>query len=75
MEKDSGLTMDQIEDVRILIKVKGKHYSVIAKEDKAEALELRKITLNVLLNSNHVIVGTALEDIHDNRNKRKNRRG
>lgn len=74
MEKDSELTMDQIEDVRILIKVKGKHYSVIAKEDKAEALELRKLALTVLLSINHIIVSTALED-HDNRNKRKNRRG
>ena len=54
-----------IEDVRIIIKAKGKHYSIMPNTDivtKAHAREERLVCVNILLGS-HVIVEPSLEEI------------
>lgn len=63
------LSIKDIEDVRIIIKMKGKHYAITHNKDgeddkqqKEEALELRKYFLMLLLET-HAIVLPALEDI------------
>lgn len=59
--------LEDIEDVRIIIKVKGKNYGIIANEQNAtkeEAKEFRIMLLRALLEmQTHVIVVPALEDI------------
>lgn len=56
--------LDEIEDVRIILKVKGKHYSVISAGNKEEGriyrIELAKILLSM---EDQIIVIPALEDI------------
>lgn len=61
----------EIEDVRIIIKAKGKHWSITPREDKKdEALSDRIAVLIILLSEgHHNIVGTPLEDIKPKHNE------
>ncbi len=59
--------VDDIEDVRIIIKAKGRHFSIIPNRciiTDNEAIEVRKAMLMVILRSDtHYVVSTALEDL------------
>ena len=59
-QNETPFLFSDIEDVRVIVKANGKHYSVIGKND--DALEVRIALLSVLL-EDHYIVDTALEDI------------
>ena len=59
-QNETQFSFLDIEDVRVIIKAKGKHYSVIGKNDNA--LKVRIALLSVLL-EDHYVVDTALEDI------------
>lgn len=58
-------SMGEIEDIRIIVKAKGKHYGIVPKEgvDKEEA-KLTRIALFSVLIDNHAVVNKALEDLN-----------
>ena len=59
-------TNDQIEDVRIIIKANGKHYSIVPNENactRDEAKEIRIGVLTMLLQF-HYVVSTPLESLN-----------
>lgn len=53
-----------IEDVRIIVKAKGKNFGIVPKktEDKDECSQIRIAMFAMLLES-HFVVNTALEDL------------
>ena len=58
-------SIEDIEDVRIIIKAKGKHYSLVVNKElatDAEGREMRIACLGFIMNC-HQVVDTALEDI------------
>lgn len=57
-----AFTLAEIEDVKIIIKAKGKHYSMIPKGD-SEAAKILRIAFASVLLENHYIVDKALEDL------------
>ena len=59
-QNETPFSFSDIEDVRVIVKAKGKHYSVIGKN--YDALEVRIALLSVLL-EDHYMVDTALEDL------------
>ncbi len=59
-------TIDQIEDVRIIIKANGKHYSIVPNKNACtddEAKEIRVGVLSMLLQF-HYVVSTSLETLN-----------
>ena len=61
-QNETPFSFSDIEDVRVIVKAKGKHYGIVGKND--DALEVRIALLSVLL-EDHYVVDTALEDIKD----------
>lgn len=61
-QPETPFLFSDIEDVRVIVKAKGKHYGIVGKND--DALEVRIALLSVLL-EDHYVVDTALEDIKD----------
>lgn len=62
-----------IEDVRIIIKAKGKNFSIIPNRDTSnddEAKQIRIAILNVILEF-HYVVSTSLEDLKQQNNDTK----
>lgn len=57
-------SLDEVEDVRIIIKANGKHYSIVPKNNVVDAKNDRLAMLSVLLDT-HFVLDTALEDIED----------
>jgi len=62
-KQNAPFELDEIEDVRIILKVKGKHYSVIGSGDKDDQRLNRIALVHVLLSDGHIVVTPALEDI------------
>ena len=66
-------SIDAVEDVRILIKANGKHYSIVPNETactREEAKEIRIGLLRLVLEF-HAVVDKALEDINKDELKSK----
>jgi hypothetical protein len=61
-----AFTTDEIEDVRIVVKAKGKHWGLVPKKEytKDEAREIRIALLKVVFEF-HAVVDTALEDLSE----------
>lgn len=59
--------ISDIEDVRIIVKAKGKNFGIVPKgtESKSDCKDIRIATFLMLLES-HAVVNTALEDIPRN---------
>lgn len=56
--------LEEIEDVKIIIKAKGKHFSMIPKEDiSADDAKAYRVASALLSLQHHTIVNTALEDL------------
>jgi len=71
-EKISAFDLEQIQDVRIIIKAKDKHWSLVVVGNAEEArIERLAIALVLLDWKKHAIVNTALEDL-DNTDAFKN---
>ena len=69
--KEESFKASEIEDVRIIIRAKGKHYSVVGnkelcEEEGLDAKDIRLALLYVLLKT-HNIVFPSLEDIKANK--------
>lgn len=59
--------LSEVEDVRVIIKAKGKHYSLLANKEleqqyEVKAIDVRKAVLRILLRI-HDIATPALQDI------------
>lgn len=71
---DEKFELDDIEDAIVIIKAKGKHWSILANEKnctKEEAKEYRVALVKALLSmEDHVIVTPSLEDKINNNNER-----
>ena len=71
-EKEAPFTFSDIEDVRIIVRAKGKNYAIAPKPGKfetpEEAREIRKIMLSVLLEDHNIVV-PSLEEIDIKNNK------
>jgi hypothetical protein len=64
-QNESPFELDEIEDARIILKVKGKHYSVISTGDKEEGRMYRIALVQMLLSmEGQIVVTPALEDIN-----------
>ena len=61
-DQQAPFTLDEIEDVKIIVKAKGKHYGIVPKADKEEAKNMRISILAILINS-HFVVDKSLEEI------------
>jgi len=56
--------IDDIEDVRIIFKAKGKHWGIVERESTEDALAERlAVGFTLLGTGTHVIIDCALEDI------------
>jgi hypothetical protein len=62
--KEQTFNVDEIEDVKILIKAKGKHFAIVPKGCAEEAKQIRIAAAEVLF-SYHFVVSTPLEDLRD----------
>lgn len=63
-QTEAPFELSEIEDVRIILKVKGKHYSIISAGDKEEGKLYRISLVQTLLSmEGQVVVTPALEDI------------
>jgi hypothetical protein len=65
MKTEAAFTIEDVEDVRVLIKVKGKHYSIIPNRNQCtdeEAKEIRIGLLSLILQF-HYVVDIPLEDL------------
>lgn len=58
-------TLDDVEDVRVIIKAKGKHYGLVPKRDACTEDEAKEIRIGLLslLTAFHYVVDKALEDL------------
>lgn len=58
-------TLDDVEDVRVIIKAKGKHYGLVPKRDACTEDEAKEIRIGLLslLTTFHYVVDKALEDL------------
>lgn len=65
MDKIKAFSTDEIEDVRIIIKAKGKHWSLVPKKSECTPEEAKEIRIGLLtvICEFHDVVDTALEDI------------
>lgn len=72
MKEQIPFETSEIEDVRIIIKAKGKNWSITPKEDcpKETARGMRLLSADILMQF-HDIVSTALEDIDVEKLKKK----
>ena len=59
-----NLTLDDVEDVFIVLKIKNKHYSLLPKknEDNNELKQMRITLLTTLLDT-HIVISKPIEDI------------
>ena len=61
---EAPFELSEIEDVRIILKVRGKHYSIVSQGDKEDGRLYRISLAQVLLSmEGQVVVTPALEDI------------
>jgi hypothetical protein len=64
---EAPFTLEDIEDVRIIIKAKGKHYAIIANKDKTteeDARYYRVALAQALIGmQEHIVVTPSLEEI------------
>ena len=72
---DAPFTLSDVEDVRIIIKAKGKNYGIVANKENCakedlDAKQVRLALLSVILKI-HDIVTPALEDINSDELKSK----
>jgi uncharacterized lipoprotein YbaY len=60
-----AFTTDEIEDVRIIIKAKGKHWAITPKKSECTAEEARQIRIGLLaiVCEFHYVVDVSLEDM------------
>ena len=65
MNKTADETFDisEIEDVRIIIKAKGKHWSIVPKRDDVDEAKQIRIAMALVLLDSHCVVSTSLEDL------------
>lgn len=65
-----AFSTDEIEDVRIIIKAKGKHWGVVPKQSECTAEEAKEIRIGLLtvICAFHDVVDTSLEDIPQKHN-------
>ena len=61
-EQESSFTLDEIEDVKVIIKANGKHYGIVPKNNKKEAKNIRIAMFTMLIDS-HFVVNKSLEEI------------
>lgn len=61
MKTEPAFTLEEIDDVRIIIKAKGKHYGLVPKNDKEQARLLR-IVIAMALFDEHYVVDKSLEE-------------
>lgn len=54
--------LEDIDDVRVIIKAKGKHWSIVPKAEKGDA-KVSRIAAALFLLDTHCIVDKPLEDI------------
>ena len=65
MKEDlKNLTLDDVEDVFIVLKIKNKHYSLLPKknEDNNELKQMRITLLTTLLDT-HIVISKPIEEI------------
>lgn len=63
-QMEAPFNVEDIEDVRVIIVAKGKHYSIVSNGDKEEARAYRVALVQVLLSmEKHIIVTPSLEEI------------
>jgi len=72
MKEQVPFDASEIEDVKIIIKAKDKHWSIVPKESfsKETAKNMRILSADMLLQF-HDIISTALEDINSEKLKKK----
>jgi len=60
-----AFSTDEIEDVRIIIKAKGKHWGIVPKKSECTAEEAKEIRIGLLtvICAFHDVVDTSLEGI------------
>lgn len=63
-QKITEFDVSEIEDVRIIIKAKGKHFGIVPKGDKEEA-RLFRIAILMVFIKDYQVVNTALEDLKE----------
>lgn len=64
-QKITAFEISDVEDVRFIIKAKGKHFSLLPKsQDESERDECKqiRIALMTMLLETHIVCNTALED-------------
>lgn len=58
-------SIDEIEDVRIIIKANGKHYGIVPKSELLrEEAKLTRVAMLTVIFENHAVVNKALEDLN-----------
>lgn len=64
-------TLDEIEDVRIIIRANGKNYGIVPKDETSRAMAdvMRRVVLKDILLDYHVIVTPSLEEIKEQHEK------
>jgi hypothetical protein len=63
-EKLSNLTLNDVEDVSIVLKIGGKHYPLLPKKsENAKELKSMRITLLSALLDSHIIINKPIEEI------------
>lgn len=70
-QPEAGFELEDIEDARIIVKAKGKHWSIISNDEKMtkdEGREFRSAIAGALLAmQDHIVVTPALEDLKENK--------
>lgn len=61
-QKEETFTLEEIEDVKIIIKAKGKHFGLVPKEGEEEA-RLMRIGMAIAMLEGHFVVSKSLESL------------
>lgn len=62
-EIEETFSMEEIEDVRIIIKAKGKHFGIVPKTDRRDEADLSRIAMLTVLLDTHFVVSKSLESL------------
>lgn len=63
-ESEETFTVDEIEDVRIIIKARGKHFGIVPKTGMKEQADLSRIAMLTVLFDSHFVVSKSLESLN-----------
>jgi len=54
-----------VEDVRIIIKAKGKHFSIVPKKNKVKEAEIQRLACLYIVMESHDVLDKPLEEFKD----------